>query len=263
MPLGLEQLALAPMGWGVQAILWIGRTVSSWPSATVAVPPMPGWGLLVFSLGLAWLGLWRTRWRLLGLAPMLAGLLSPLAMPLPDLLVSDDARLIAVRSEGAYWLQSEPGASKFVLEEWQNHLASGPLRPMREGQPAACGASECRLGPVLLARDAFRPRDCDGRGASGLRRAGARGLSAGVALLDRFTVWREGAHAVWIEGGHVRDVSDRAERGPAPLGRRRAGAAAVGAEPADGAGRGAAGCRGVATTSARSRRSGTGCPGCR
>ena len=85
------------MGWGVQAILWIGRTVSSWPAATLAVPPMPPWGLAVFSFGLAWLGLWRTRWRLLGVLPMLAGLLSPLAVPAPDLLVSNDARLIALR----------------------------------------------------------------------------------------------------------------------------------------------------------------------
>ena len=37
-----------------------------------------------------------------------------------------------------------------------------------------------------------------------------------VRLLDRFTVWRDGAHAVWIEGGSVRVLSDRTERGERP-----------------------------------------------
>jgi competence protein ComEC len=44
MPFGLEHLALVPMGWGIDGLLWIGRTVSSWPAATVGVPHAPGWG---------------------------------------------------------------------------------------------------------------------------------------------------------------------------------------------------------------------------
>ena len=215
MPLGLEQLALAPMGWGVQALLWIGRTVSAWPEATLAVPPMPAWGLAVFSFGLAWLGIWRTRWRLLGIVPMLAGLLSPLAAPPPDLLVSNDARLIAVRAEGGYWLQARPGAAKFVREAWESHLASGPLRPVADGAPRECGAAECRLGPALLLRGTSRASDCAGVGLL-VSAEPARGECPAAGLLDRFTVWRDGAHAVWFEGDRVRVLSDRAYRGQRP-----------------------------------------------
>ena len=214
MPFGLEQLALTPMGWGVEAILWIGRTVSAWPAATLAVPHMPAWGLAVFSLGLAWLGLWRTRARLLGVPVMLAGLLSPVAAPAPDLLVSNEARLIAIRS-GGYWVQSRPGASKFTLEAWQNHLASGPLRPIRDGEPAECSAGQCRLGSVLMLRGSARPADCEGVTLL-VSAEPARGeCPASVALLDRFTVWRDGAHAVWL-GERPRVLSDRAYRGLRP-----------------------------------------------
>ena len=217
MPFGLERLALAPMGWGIEGILWIGRTVSAWPAATLAVPAMPVWGLAVFSAGLAWLGLWRSRARLAGVPVMLAGLLSPLAAPPPDVLMSSDARLIAVR-DGTYWLQSRSGASKFVRDAWRDHLASGPLQPVQEGRPASCTATECRIEPagLLLLRDASRATDCTGVRLL-ISAEPARGeCPAGVPYLDRFSVWRDGAHAVWFIGDGPRILSDRANRGDRP-----------------------------------------------
>ena len=119
MPLHLEALALVPMGWGIGAILWIGRTVSSWPSAVMAVPHMPAWGLGVLSLGIAWLGLWRSRLRLAGVVAILLGLVSPALVRPPDLLVSADARLIAWHGDGGMFVQKGSGASRFTLESWQ------------------------------------------------------------------------------------------------------------------------------------------------
>ena len=217
MPFGLERLALAPMGWGIEGILWIGRTVASWPAATLAVPAMPGWGLVVFSAGLAWLGLWRSRARLAGVPVMLAGLLSPLAAPPPDVLMSSDARLIAVR-DGGYWLQSRSGASKFVRDAWRDHLASGPLQPLQEGRPTSCTATACRIKPagLLLLRDASRAMDCAGVRLL-ISAEPARGeCPAGVPYLDRFSVWRDGAHAVWLAPDGPRILSDRANRGDRP-----------------------------------------------
>ena len=217
MPLGLERLALVPMGWGIEAILWIGRTVSSWPAATLAVPPMPGWGLVVFSAGLAWLGLWRSRARLLGVPVMLAGLLSPLATAPPDLLMSSDARLIAIRDDG-YWVQARSGASKFVLDAWRDHLASGPLRPLQDGQPASCTATGCWIesGGLLLLREASRVTDCSGVQLLVSAEPVRGECPANVPYLDRFSVWRDGAQAVWLtaDGPHI--VSDRTYRGDRP-----------------------------------------------
>ncbi len=215
MPLGLERLAFVPMGWGLDAIVGIARGVAAWPAATVAVPPMPGWGLAVFSLGLAWLCLWRSRPRLLGVPVMLAGLLSPLLLPLPDLLVSPDGRLIALRDGAGFRLQSRPGAPRFVRDAWQDHLAAGPLLPIATGMPAGCDAVSCRAGPVLLLRDRGRTGDCSGV-ALVVSAEPARGVCPGAALLDRFTVWRDGAHAVWLTGGAPLVMSDRAERGARP-----------------------------------------------
>ena len=72
MPLGLENLALQPMGWGLDVIAAIAHQVTSWPGSVLSVPTMPGWGLGLVSIGGAWLCIWLGNWRLLGLAPIAA-----------------------------------------------------------------------------------------------------------------------------------------------------------------------------------------------
>jgi competence protein ComEC len=62
--------------------------------------------------------------------------------------------------------------------------------------PAAL-AEACGQVGLLVASEPIRPR-C------------AQGVS-----IDRFSVWRDGAQAVWLEAG-VRVVSDRAWRGERP-----------------------------------------------
>jgi competence protein ComEC len=228
MPLGLEQAALLPMGWGVDAILWIARTTAALPAATWQVPHMPAWGLAVLSLGMAWLGIWRTRWRLLGAAPIAAGLASAwLARP-PDLLVSPDARIIALRTADGAFMEAASGAPKFVRDAWAQYWAVAGLEKLpREGSAgdgaAACTQAGCLLRPrdgaaavLLLRRGEPAAGDC-ARAALVVAAEPARGRCGyDAALIDRFTVWRQGAQAVWVEAGGVRVVSDADLRGARP-----------------------------------------------
>src|SRR3546814_18418257 len=57
---------------------------------------MPDAGLALIVLGGLWLCLWRRPWRWAALLPILLGALSPLTFEPPHLLVSDDARQVAV-----------------------------------------------------------------------------------------------------------------------------------------------------------------------
>lgn len=177
-----------------------------------------GLGLCVFSVGLAWLGLWRSRGRLAGIPIMLLGLLSPVAAPPPAILVSSEARLIAVW-DGSYYLQSQSGASKFVRDAWQSHLAAGPLRTMRTGEPPSCEDDSCRiqhgLDKILILRSNARP-DCAGVTLL-ISAEPARGkCPTGIPYVDRFSVWRDGAHAVWLTSAGPHIVSDRTNRGSRP-----------------------------------------------
>jgi competence protein ComEC len=57
-------------------------------------------------------------------------------------------------------------------------------------------------------------------------------------LVDRFTVWRNGSAAIWLEAGGARIVTDRDERGdrpwvPPPPKPRKAAAPVLPAAPVD------------------------------
>jgi competence protein ComEC len=225
MPLHLEALALVPMGWGAEAILWVARATSALPAATFAVPHMPIWGLSVFSVGLAWLGLWRTRLRLAGVAIMAAGLVSPLLDHPPDLLVSNDGRLIALRTPQGAFLQQAKGASKFTRDAWAQYWAVGSFQPMADDAAGSvrCATGACLLAPypdrpgALLARGAAHPEGC-GQSSVIVSAEPARGLcpKPWPALVDRFTVWRAGSAAIWLEPDHARIETDRSARGERP-----------------------------------------------
>jgi hypothetical protein len=73
---------------------------------------------------------------------MALGLVVALAARPPDVLVSADARLIAMRSGSTVFLVAQPKASRFTLEQWQTVWGSTPLTP------AQCTAQSCRIGAV-------------------------------------------------------------------------------------------------------------------
>ena len=227
MPFGLEGLALAPMGWGVEAVLAVARTVAAWPGAAVPAPPIPAAALCVVAFGMAWLCLWRSRWRLLGVPLIAAGFLIGAAQRPPDILVSSDARLIAVRAGDEVFLQRLSGASALTRDVWLRLYAKEaalPPLPPRSGRLAggaiACEDGFCTVRPspngptaVLLRGDP--PKDACAGAALVVSAEPVRGRCA-ARVVDRFSVWRDGAHAIWLEPSGVRVLSDREARGVRP-----------------------------------------------
>ena len=227
MPLHGEALALVPMGWGENGLLWIARRVAALPDATLAVPHIPGWGLVLIAAGGAWLGLWRTRLRLAGVALLAAGLASPLAVRPPDALVSADAGLIGLRTGAGVFVQAGRRTDKFTQEAWAQFWAAGPVVPMPDSGVAArgalvCGEDACRWRApggalVVVARTPIGAEDCSASVVLAPMPARLRcPARAGPVAIDRFSVWREGAYAVWLEPGGVRAVSEQMVRGDRP-----------------------------------------------
>lgn len=249
MPFGAEWLALAPMSLGLEGIAATARMVAAWPGAVSLVPAMPGLALLLIVLGGLWLCLWRRRARLLGLAPMVGALIAiALARP-PDLLIDGEARLFAARAaDGSLWLSSRREA-RFLGESWLRQAGRSEAGPWPIGTSEAAGDEMT---------EADRPREtagrdphCDGeacgfviagRVVSIVRSRGAvaeecgradvlialvplRAACRGPALsIDRFDLWREGTHALWIEPDRTTVRTVREARGQRPWAPARRGA---------------------------------------
>jgi competence protein ComEC len=228
MPFGLEWLALVPMGYGAAAIIRIARVTAALPDATLSAPHVPAWGLAVLSAGIAWLGIWRSRVRLLGLGVIALGIASPLFDRPPDILVSADAGLIGFRTEQGVFLQRTRGNATFTSDAWLGRWTVGTADPVPLDGTAAAGALTCvpdicvfrpRPGDrtALLARGVSRPSGCV-EAAVVVSAEPARSVCPypSPKLVDRFTVWRDGAVAIWLDPHGARVLTDREDRGDRP-----------------------------------------------
>jgi competence protein ComEC len=241
MPFGLEAPALWAMGQGVEAILAVARLVAAWPEASPVLPPLPGAALLVTAFGFCWLGLWRGPLALLGVPIMAGALAVGLAAPPPDLLISADGRLVALRTAEGVFLSEQPGATAFARGAMLRRMGAAEARPLpAEGTAAggaiACTRTACAFRPradapeaVLLrtappargARrgeppDAAALREACGRAALIVATEPIRPRCAASAGIDRFSLWRDGAQEVRLTGAGAAIRSDRGLRGSRP-----------------------------------------------
>ncbi|MCG8547561.1 MAG: ComEC/Rec2 family competence protein [Alphaproteobacteria bacterium] len=222
MPLGLESWGLIPMALGIEVMLSVARTVAGWPGAVMHLSAMPMAGLAAIALGGLWLCLWRDRIRWLGVAGLLAGVMSIPLSPKPDILVSDSGRLMALRSADGRLSLSNTRTERFTAKIWLERSGETDIRSWR-----AVAAAEPGLRCDLLgcryrndSRDIAFVRD--GRALADDCRPGTVVVSAvpvrracrdAGLVIDRFDLWRNGGYALWFDGGNVKALSVRAERG--------------------------------------------------
>ncbi|CAA7627568.1 ComEC/Rec2 family competence protein [Magnetospirillum sp. SS-4] len=212
LPLGLENLALVPMGWGVDAMNRIALGVAALPHSAVTVPVLPLWGMLVFTLGGLWLCLWRRRWRWWGVLPMAAGLASMALAHPPDLLVDGRGDGMALRTaEGQLLLNGRGG--RILKETWSRR--AGPEAPERWPKKSSsrdgglrCDERGClwrtKGRVVALVRGETAPETACAGADVVISSVPLRGACRGArVVVDRFDLWRRGAHALWLapDGG--------------------------------------------------------------
>jgi competence protein ComEC len=227
MPFGLEAWPLAAMGWGVAAVLAVAETVAGWPGAVQPTGTLPGWGLLIFALGGLWLAIWTRAWRWAGVPVMALGLASLWMTTPPDVFVSSDGQLVAVRGDAGTLLVSSERARRFDRETWQRRdggadIALFPARGEAAGGRLACDASGCVYAvngrAVALPRRAEALIEDCAADAVIPSLAGAVRCPAGsrATVIDRARLGRDGSHALWLKAGGLRMVSDRDVRGARP-----------------------------------------------
>ena len=118
MPLGLDAPFLWVAGQGIDWILAVAFRVAALPGSVSDVPA-PAWQVLpMLGLGMAAFGAARS-WaaRAAGGAVLAVAAATWAASPRPDILVSDDGRLVGIAAPEGRWLSRDRGAS-FVAGAW-------------------------------------------------------------------------------------------------------------------------------------------------
>lgn len=233
MPFGLDGPGLVAMGWGIDAVLQIAETVAGWPGSVRHVPAMPMSGLVLVALGGLWLCLWRRRWRHLGLAAILAGLATVPLSRGPDIIVSEDARLMAVRLSDGRLSLSNAVRERFHAGIWLERAGQSDAEPWPAGGSTpdhrlTCDSLGCvyRVAglEIALLRDGQALEEDCRRADILVSAVPVRGRCPHPRpVIDRFDLWRNGATALWVDRDRVRiqTVADGQGNRPWSLSARR------------------------------------------
>jgi competence protein ComEC len=225
MPVGLEKWALIPMGWGIEALDWIAATVGGWPQTAALVPSLPEASLWLLTLGGLWLCLWRRRWRLAGVPVVAAGLLLGPG-PAPDLLMSEDGRVLGLRDGKGLVHVASARTDRFVSDAWarrsgQEGAKRWTVSAQEEAAGIGCHTGICRWrkGPwrvAMVSDDRLLAEAC-GSADIVLSTVDTGGRCRGPRLvLDRRDAWREGAQAIWLGETGLRRETANGARGDRP-----------------------------------------------
>lgn len=134
--------------WGLEGLVWIGAWVSSLPLASLHMPPVMGWQLILFVTMVMLASLLPRWWKLLSLPLALPFLFQLFVMQVPDILISRDAKAFAVRDEGRFILLGGT-ARHFTVSLWQQRLGMEFIewKRLKENKPSfiRCKEKACYI----------------------------------------------------------------------------------------------------------------------
>jgi competence protein ComEC len=225
MPLGLERLALVPMGWGIDITIWVAQHVSALPGNVWAMPRLPAQGLLLISLGGLWLCLWQGSWRRWGLLAIAAGFASIALTRPPDIVIADGGHFIAARApDGHYSVSTDKEAKivrSFFASETGATLAAWPAPGAAAESGLDCAGELCRYAAhgravgIVTGASAL-PVRCGGFDAIVSQVPAGFRCRSMMPVIDRIDSWRRGAVALWLGRGGVSVESVNESRGDRP-----------------------------------------------
>ncbi len=220
MPLGLDHWPLQIMGEGIRLMLAISDWVSHLPGARLYLPTVPLAASLLLAAAALMLCLLRGAIRYGGLILIPCALLIIANRSEPDVLVERTAANVAVRTENGTLAFASTRRGRFAAEKWLQ--ANGEeARLGASGNDAwACGNGLCLTAVkdhrIAYADDATAIKTCPPVEVL-IARFPLRGTCEQIPMtIDRFDVWRNGAYALYIEGGKVTQRTSRADQGARP-----------------------------------------------
>ena len=222
MPFGLEAWPLWIMGQGLDLTIAISDWVAGLPGAAVVVRQPTALAASLVSLGAVLVCLLAGWPRLAGMPLVAAGLALGVPQGGPDILVGATGDNVAVRNAVGELVPVNARRDRFAVEKWL--LANGESVTLAEAarRPGwTCAGPVCRVAVrdkavMVASRDAQPPLNCAGIDIL-IAAFPLRGTCRLVKLrIDRFDLWRDGGHAVFIGSDGVTVRTAREMQGARP-----------------------------------------------
>lgn len=142
MPFGLEWFAYIPLTWGIDAMLSIATATSGWSLSAIRLPALTEMGLLLATLGLLWICLWRGHLRWWGVPLIILSLATIHAHDPIDVFVSAGAKQVLVRLQNGHYTALKGTDRAYAVQSWLQSEAEAELIPLKEsGIP--CNTATC------------------------------------------------------------------------------------------------------------------------
>ncbi len=152
MPLQLDWVPLQIMGWGIFAVRHIAAFVAAW-SPDGNPGPMPSLTLVYWTIALVLAVVLSTRLKLLALPFIVLGLGVFMKEPFPDIVISEDAKLVGVRLADGRLAVNRNRPSQFTINNWKTAYLIDEIIPpvaVKKEKQSASHGFECDEGVCTI-----------------------------------------------------------------------------------------------------------------
>ena len=224
-PVGLEWLALNIMGEGVTWIIQAAIFTAELPGAVWRVPQWPPVAFSLMVIGGLWLCLIQGKARRLGFLPLVFTVFMVADVQAPDIRVSENGKLIALTTDDGALVYSNRRRESFVREVWARQHAQDweDVTVFKDtGSGLQCDVMGCRglvkNKKVAIAQHPYALKeDCRWADIIISPEPVFEESCREKFVIDRFDVWRRGAHALYIRPDNRLSLKTVAhERGDRP-----------------------------------------------
>lgn len=223
MPFGLESISLDVMGTGVDVLLWTAREVADLPGNLRYFAAIPVSALALMAIGGLWICIWRLTWRVAGIPLIATGMVLAFIAPQPLVLVSENGEIFGIQGVGGFYVVG-PGVrgNRYTQDAWLEQAGYRDSKSASNTDKLHCDHMGCVV-PIpdgreisLLWDEGGLLEDC-WRSKVIISSVPVRGnCTTPDIVIDRFDLWRDGAHALYLEGNEILMVSTRQARGERP-----------------------------------------------
>ncbi|MDA0780722.1 MAG: ComEC/Rec2 family competence protein [Rickettsiales bacterium] len=145
MPFGLEQIGLIPMIFGIDIIVKTASYISSLPQPVGNIGQMSDITLAMLTVGGVIFLFLKTKIRYAGILVMISGTLFSLSPNIPNIIIGEDTKLIAVKTSPDNLAFSSKFHERYSREQWQKRYAiENPITfAQTEGDIIKCDSTRC------------------------------------------------------------------------------------------------------------------------